>query len=231
MGSAEAVLAGFALRLFVAYAVLFLAGRMLLQWRTTGSSGFKALSAPVGSASWVGEMLIALAILLGAAAPVAARFGWMGYLPALDGRLGHAIGLTLYVLGATGTFAAQITMGRSWRIGVDPTERTALVTGGLFRVVRNPIYTSMLMTAVGLVLFVPNLFCFAAVASLLVGIEVHVRLVEEPYLLRTHGDTYAEYAARVGQFIPGVGRLSRKHSRRGLGPGTCAGHLREPLDE
>ena len=30
---------------------------------------------------------------------------------------------------------------------------------------------------------------------------------EERHLLRTHGAVYAEYAARVGRFVPGVGRL------------------------
>ena len=32
-------------------------------------------------------------------------------------------------------------------------------------------------------------------------------MVEEPYLLKVHGSAYAEYAARVGRFLPGVGRL------------------------
>jgi protein-S-isoprenylcysteine O-methyltransferase Ste14 len=48
----------------------------------------------------------------------------------------------------------------------------------------------------------------AAVAVLLVSIQVQVRAVEEPYLLRVHGPAYADYAARVGRFLPGVGRLN-----------------------
>ena len=39
------------------------------------------------------------------------------------------------------------------------------------------------------------------------GLELQVRAVEEPYLLRTHGDAYRAYAARVGRFLPGVGRF------------------------
>jgi SAM-dependent methyltransferase len=41
-----------------------------------------------------------------------------------------------------------------------------------------------------------------------VALEVQVRLVEEPYLLRTHGRAYAEYGARTGRFVPGLGRLA-----------------------
>jgi protein-S-isoprenylcysteine O-methyltransferase Ste14 len=31
-------------------------------------------------------------------------------------------------------------------------------------------------------------------------------LIEEPYLLATHGVTYERYAAATGRFVPGVGR-------------------------
>ena len=40
---------------------------------------------------------------------------------------------------------------------------------------------------------------------LVAGVELQVRFVEEPYLARTHGDTYRDYCRRVGRFIPGVG--------------------------
>ncbi len=35
-------------------------------------------------------------------------------------------------------------MGASWRIGVNPDERTKLVTGGVFAHVRKPISTAIL---------------------------------------------------------------------------------------
>ena len=48
---------------------------------------------------------------------------------------------------------------------------------------------------------------FAWLLVLIIGLELHVRLVEEPYLLRVHGDAYRRYAARTGRFLPRVGRL------------------------
>lgn len=54
----------------------------------------------------------------------------------------------------------------SWRIGVDVTERTALVTSGPFGVVRNPIFTSMLITSLGLSFAVPNALSFPGVGRL-----------------------------------------------------------------
>ena len=98
-------------------------------------------------------------------------------------------------------------MGDSWRIGVDPIERTALVTNGAFAVVRNPIFTAMLVTATGLTMTIPNVISIVGLAALIAALEVQVRLVEEPYLLTAQGDDYRTYAQRVGRFAPRIGRL------------------------
>jgi protein-S-isoprenylcysteine O-methyltransferase Ste14 len=54
---------------------------------------------------------------------------------------------------------------------------------------------------------VPNVVAFAGFGALVLALEIQVRLVEEPYLLRAHGTAYASYAARTGRFAPGIGRL------------------------
>jgi len=128
-------------------------------------------------------------------------------IAALDGTAGHVTGVALAVGGIFLTFGAQLAMGDSWRVGVDPGERTDLVTSGPFAHVRNPIYSAMLPMVFGLVLMVPNVVVIAGFLALFVGLELQVRLVEEPYLLRVHGDTYAAYAARVGRFLPRLGLL------------------------
>jgi protein-S-isoprenylcysteine O-methyltransferase Ste14 len=98
-------------------------------------------------------------------------------------------------------------MGASWRIGVVEQKRTTLVTGGPFAHVRNPIFTAVMVFAVGMLLAVPNVVSLVGFATVVAGIQLQVRLVEEPYLLRAHGAAYREYAARVGRFVPAVGRL------------------------
>lgn len=57
---------------------------------------------------------------------------------------------------------AQSGMGSSWRIGVDPAERTELVTGGVFAVVHNPIFTAMLAAQAGLAFAVPGAVALAS---------------------------------------------------------------------
>jgi protein-S-isoprenylcysteine O-methyltransferase Ste14 len=115
-------------------------------------------------------------------------------------------GLVLASAGFTATLAGQAGMGASWRIGVDPDERTELVTTGVFAHVRNPIFSTMVLAQVGMVLLVPTWPSVAALVALIGAVQVQVRAVEEPYLRRGHGGAYAAYAARTGRFLPGVGR-------------------------
>jgi protein-S-isoprenylcysteine O-methyltransferase Ste14 len=160
-----------------------------------------------GSAEWWGGILFAAALVLGAAGPALALTGtvtaprWPEVLP--------WAGLVVTVVGFLGVLASQAGMGASWRIGVDATERTELVTTGAFAVVRNPIFTAMLTTLVGLTLMVPTVVSATAWLCLLAAVELQVRRVEEPYLLATHEQDYAAYAATVGRFLPGLGRLTR----------------------
>lgn len=66
--------------------------------------------------------------------------------------------------------------------------------------------------SLGLALLVPNLVAVVAFLALGIALELQTRVVEEPYLLRTHGRSYADYAAKVGRFFPGVGRLRSSRS-------------------
>jgi protein-S-isoprenylcysteine O-methyltransferase Ste14 len=193
--------------LYAAYLGLAFGLRTWLQVRRTGATGFVGLRGAPGSPEWAGGVLFAGALVLGAAAPVLDLADLAGPIAALDGGLGHGVGAALGVGGIAATLAAQIAMGDSWRIGVDPGERTEMVTDGPFAVVRNPIFAAMLPTSLGLVLLVPSVVALVGLAALLIALQLQTRVVEEPYLLATHGDDYAAYAARVGRFLPRVGRL------------------------
>jgi protein-S-isoprenylcysteine O-methyltransferase Ste14 len=181
--------------------------RVAVQLHRTGSTGVHGFASGASRLERFAGTLFVASLAMGGMAPVLDLLGVLDPVPALDGAGTNAVGLTLAGCGVAVTFAAQLAMGNAWRIGVDPEERTELVTDGPFRLVRNPIYSAMIPTVLGLVLMVPNVLALAAIASLVTALELQVRLVEEPYLLRIHGSAYAEYAAGVGRFIPGLGHL------------------------
>lgn len=128
------------------------------------------------------------------------------------GRLVHGVtfgvaGAALALVGIGLTMWSQLAMGDSWRIGIDPEERTALVTRGPYRLVRNPIYTGMFAFAAGFTMVVPNVVSLVGLAAVLVVISVVVHRVEEPYLASLHGTAFRQWAATTGRFLPRVGAV------------------------
>jgi protein-S-isoprenylcysteine O-methyltransferase Ste14 len=104
------------------------------------------------------------------------------------------------------TWVCWQRMGDSWRMGIDPTERTRLVFNGPYAYVRHPIYglssLLMLMTMVAL----PSPLMFIVGVLHLFFLQWEVRR-EERYLTALHGQAYTDYAAHVGRFLP---RMSRQ---------------------
>lgn len=196
---------GLALVLYAVFALSAFGWRTWLQWRRTGDTGLRMHAKP-GTIQWWAKLGFVAALLAGLAAPIAGLAG-LDPLDVLDSDALQVIGTVLAVAGIALTVAAQWQMGASWRIGVDPSERTGLVTGGVFGMVRNPIFTAMLVTAVGFMLMVGNVVAVVGLVALIVALEVQVRAVEEPYLTATHGPDYRSYASSAGRFLPGVGRL------------------------
>ena len=196
-------MAPLALALYLVYLALAFGLRGWLQWRRTGDAGFRFGGFAAAPAERAGGILFVVALALGLAAPV---LELLGALEAVEGLRAPALGLLLSLAGIAGTLHAQLEMGASWRVGVDPSERTALRTDGPFRFVRNPIFSWMILTVAGLTVLVPNVASLVGWVALVVGIELQVRLVEEPHLLRMHGEAYARWASRTGRFVSGVGR-------------------------
>jgi protein-S-isoprenylcysteine O-methyltransferase Ste14 len=95
-------------------------------------------------------------------------------------------------------------MGRSFRVGIDD-RPTALVTTGVFRYVRNPIFSGLVISLSGFVLLTPSPWSLIVLLWIAGLISVQVRF-EEAHLLSMHGEPYALYAGRVGRFVPGIGR-------------------------
>lgn len=200
-----------ALAVLSLYGLLAFGVRTVVQLRRTGSSGFSALRGLSGFIEWACGFLLALSAVLCVAGPVLQLTGTLHSFRGLDGKLADVLAMTLASLGIALTVLAQLAMGDSWRIGVDPLERTELVAHGPFSLVRNPIYAATIPAFAGIVVLAANTVTIAGAVLLLVGLELHTRLIEEPYLLRVHGERYASYAARVGRFLPGIGRLRRRH--------------------
>ena len=109
-----------------------------------------------------------------------------------------AVGVVLAVLGA-------MRLGPALTASPIPRESAQLVTTGVYGYVRNPMYTGLMVGGLGLALLGASVWHIVAWLALVLVLAGKARW-EERMLVAAHPD-YAGYAARVGRFLPGVGRL------------------------
>ncbi len=110
-------------------------------------------------------------------------------------------GLPLIVLGATIYFSGRHTMGRVWSVRIEP--KNELVCAGLFRHIRHPLYSGLLLACIGLIISTFSLY-FAILFTFVIAPYLYIRArLEEKVLKSTHPD-YAEYMKRTKMFIPKV---------------------------
>lgn len=198
--------ADMALVLFAIFGVLGFGWRSWLQYRRTGSTGFRGISAG-GWLERVAGFGFVVALAVAVSAPILQEIKVVEPVRVLNEVWVQTAGIVVATVGIAATVYAQLEMGDSWRIGVDTKETTTLVHTGVFGRIRNPIYTAMFTFGIGIALVTPNVVALAGLILLVATIELQVRRVEEPYLLRTHGDAYRAYTAGAGRFVPGVGLI------------------------
>ncbi|HEY5238502.1 MAG TPA: isoprenylcysteine carboxylmethyltransferase family protein [Rhizomicrobium sp.] len=184
----------------IAASTLYLAALMARR------DGVKAIVLPSGddAHAFIGGVFKVF-IVLGAAFCVAYAINpsvtaWLGPLDWLVSPAAAWTGLALMAPGTVLVVAAQLGMGKSWRVGIDRENRTGLVSTGLYRFSRNPIYVGMIMIVTGVCLVAPNAVTLAMLAVVTVTVSTQVRL-EEEYLSRMHGAAYAAFRTRTRRWI------------------------------
>jgi protein-S-isoprenylcysteine O-methyltransferase Ste14 len=78
---------------------------------------------------------------------------------------------------------------------------TALVTDGLYRYSRNPVYVALTAATAGIALMAANLWILLLLLPTLWVMQYGVVLREEAYLLRKFGDAYRAYTGEVRRWL------------------------------
>lgn len=121
----------------------------------------------------------------------------------LDGDVVRWIGVALYAVGGALRLWPVFVLGRrfSGLVAIQPGH--ALVTGGIYSVIRNPSYVGLLVLSLGWALAFRS-----GVGVLLAALNIPpivARIHSEEKLLRAHfGEEYEAYRARTWRLIPGV---------------------------
>ncbi len=110
-----------------------------------------------------------------------------------------AAGIAAGLPGVALFAAATITMKTSWRVGI-PEEKTALVTGGLYQISRNPAFVGFDLLYLSTCLLFPNPVLF--LISLWAAVMLHFQILqEETYLQNTFGEEYAAYTRQTLRYL------------------------------
>lgn len=191
----------------LAFLVVILAYLAMFFWLTgvaARASGKKVwLFASASGRDWLAAIgfraSFAIAVIyLGVAA-------WLGREQQMASVL-FAIGLFLSVAGAMIGFAAQASMGTSWRVGVQSGAVGELVGDGLFAISRNPVFAGQILLLFGMFVGVPALATLAATVLFALSATLQIRS-EEMALSQKHGQAFSDYAARVPRWFK-IGKVS-----------------------
>jgi protein-S-isoprenylcysteine O-methyltransferase Ste14 len=110
------------------------------------------------------------------------------------------IGIIFCYLGLIIFLLALISFGKSWRIGIDENNSNELITSGIFKYSRNPIFLFMDTYFIGIMLIYPNIvFTLLAIGTV---IGIHLQIIrEEKFLLNKFGEKYSEYKNKTRRYI------------------------------
>ena len=142
--------------------------------------------------TWIGQPLV---VMRYADLPV------FTFLPALGATWALVAGLVLIVAAHAGTLWCYAALADSWRIGIRKKEKTELVTSGPYGRIRHPIYSFQILALLGAAMLIPTAVSLALLV-LHTTCSTIKALDEEAYLTGVHGESYQQFLARTGRFLP-----------------------------
>lgn len=109
-------------------------------------------------------------------------------------------GMVVLISGLLIYASALYSFRESWRIGIDRKKPGKLITTGIFRRSRNPIYISLNLLVFGTFLLQGH-FIFL-ILFICIAISLHIQILqEEKYLLQTYGEAFINYRSVVGRYF------------------------------
>ena len=113
-----------------------------------------------------------------------------------------AASIVFFILAVTLSWTGVRALGRQWRLDAGLNAEHDLVRIGPYRIVRHPIYSSMLcmFLAVGFLMTPWPQFALAGLLFL-IGTEIRVRM-EDKLLASRFGDQFAQYRSTVPAYVP-----------------------------
>ena len=111
------------------------------------------------------------------------------------------LGIVTAILGDIVFVISVWTMKDSWRAGVSPTDKTELVTTGIYQISRNPAFLGFDLVYIGVCLMFFNLLLFLVSVFAIIMFHLQIVNVEEEFLLDFFGEEYISYKKKVNRYF------------------------------
>lgn len=117
-----------------------------------------------------------------------------------NGDVHRIAGLVFLTAGLALSVAGLAHLGSSLTVLPSPREDSQLRTGGIYRLVRHPIYGGVILLTAGYCLLLPSMLelCFPLAVALFFARKA---AIEERWL-RLRYENYESYAQRTRRFVP-----------------------------
>ncbi len=154
----------------------------------------------LGLVAFFGILIIWSSVFIFSSFTTPGTFLLQGFWIPRDNLFITIIGMVLAICFQVLIWIAIWTMGKSWRIGMDDLQPDELVTRGIFRFSRNPIYLGMDGIAWAAFLIIPSAF-FLIFASVMM-ISFHMQILKEEKLLgKIYGERYENYRTATPRYL------------------------------
>jgi protein-S-isoprenylcysteine O-methyltransferase Ste14 len=114
----------------------------------------------------------------------------------------QGIGMGLFLIGLGLALWARIYLGRNWGTPMSEKVDAALVTTGPYRYIRNPIYSGLILAAIGTAVAVSSYWLVAVV--FMGAYFIYSAIVEERTMERLFPNDYPAYKRSTKMLIPYV---------------------------
>lgn len=111
------------------------------------------------------------------------------------------VGICIAVTGVAVFITSVVTMRDSWRAGVSKTDKTDLVTSGIYSFSRNPAFLGFDLVYIGILLMFFNLILFIISVFGVVIFHLQIVNVEEDFLIDTFREKYINYKKKVCRYF------------------------------
>jgi protein-S-isoprenylcysteine O-methyltransferase Ste14 len=132
---------------------------------------------------------------------------WLGFanFPYTVSPLFGILGAVLFLLSIWLLHRSHVDLGKLWSPTVEPEAKQRLVTDGVFKRIRHPMYSAHMLWGVAQALLLTNYIAGPLALVLMLAVIVLRVPREEQAMIEEFGDEYRKYMQKTGRIFPKFG--------------------------